>query len=778
MDEVNGDDRPGLTDRYADFVCSRRGLLAAFIVAATIASIFGLLRLQFDEEPRAIFQRAGVDAERLQRLFDDFGPDDGDILVTVESDDLFTPDALDRLERLVARLRTVPGVESVDSLFAARNPVLPAAPLIPNNRTPEKLAVVRERALHDPLLVGQLLSADGRVTFILVRLVGDTPSISVVGPRVAALRKVLDEESAGASWRLGMAGHPPSRVDMVAVSRAAMFQYMLLSAVITGLVAFLAFRRVAPVLIALAGPALGTVWALGAVGWIGEKLNGLNSALPSLVYVIAFGDSVHLIVEYCHWHRDGRERRTALRHTVRTVGAACFLMVFTTVVGFGSLMIAELESIRRFGFAAALGTIVGFVAVLTVLPWLLGTALGDRMTVARRRPATDGDPLESAFDDSPPVLDAAHERGPSAVVIRAMHALLGHYRLTAAASIVVTVALTLIASRLRSDIRWMEMLPPDSETVRITDLCDEVLGGSLTAQVVVDWPAEFSEDSPQVADALRDVHRMFADDSLLRGPFSALNVAAELTRNGSVETASLRSIVRVPPKKLNRLLRPDLRRAVVITHVPDVGAARLIPVFAEVERRLQTLDERHPGFTFELTGTAVVAARNVNQIIEDSANSLLLSSVVIVATMMVAFRSVRLGLICLIPTLFPLAAIAAGLVVLGEPLRLAGAMTFSICLGLADDNTIHFVSRFRHELARGYDVLQATTRSLNVCGRAMIVMAITLAAGLLPLAIGRIPPVQTFAKLTIAALLASLLGDLVILPSLLVCFAKRRRSKT
>lgn len=758
MDDARGHDEHGLIGRYARFVCTQRGLLATFIVGATIASAGGVMRLEFDEEPRAVFQRAGEDADRLDRLFHDFGPDDGDVLVTVEADDLFTPETLDRLEHVVARLREVPGIESVDSLFSARNPILPAAPLIPTQRTPEKMIVVRERALRHPLLAGQFLSADGRVTFLLVRLNGDTASISLVAPRVAALREVLAEATAGSTLRVGLAGHPPARVDMVEVSRAEMFRSMVLSAIITGLVGFVSFRQCAPVVIALAGPILGMFWTLGALGWMGEKLNGLNTCLPSLVFVIAFGDSVHLIIEYGHWYRHDGHRRSALRHTVYTVGSACFLMVFTTVVGFGALMVAELESIRRFGFAAALGTMIGFIAVLTVLPWLLGTMLGDRMTDGRRGPEAER--------------NTRYHHGPSAVIIRGMQALLRHHHLTAAVSIIVTVVVAVVATRLRSDIRWMEMLPPACDTARVTQVCDDLLGGSLTAHVIVEWPAHHAHVDPEVADALRDVHAVFGGDSLLRGPFSALNLAAGLTRHGDLETASLRDVRRAPPRTLQRLLRPDLRRAVVVTHVADVGAARLIPAFGVIEERLRALGDRHPGFTFQLTGTAVVAARNVNQIIADSANSLLISSFVIVATMMVAFRSIRLGLIALIPTMFPLAAVAAGLVLLGEPLRLAGAMTFSICLGLADDNTIHFISRFRHEVARGLGVVEATSRSLDVCGRAMIVMAVTLAAGLLPLVCGRIPPVQTFATLTIAALIASLVGDLVILPSLLVCFAK------
>lgn len=741
---------------YADLACDRRGLLGIFILAATVASGFGIARLEFDEEPRAVFKGAGIDSVRLDRLFAEFGPDDAEVLVTVECDDLFAPRALDDFERLVRQLRAAPGVESVESFLQARNPTLPAAPLLPSDRTIEQLAQARERALSHPVLAGQFLSADGKVTFALVRLTPDSGALSTVAPRIAGLRAATADLPADSPLRVGLAGHPAARVDMVEISRAEIFRYMALSALITGVVALIAFRRPAAVVIALAGPALGTLWTLGTLGWMGEKLNGLNTCLPSLVFVIAFGDSVHVVIEFMQERAAGGSRRGALKQTLHTVGPACFLMVFTTVVGFGSLAIAELDGIRRFGIDAAVGTVVGFVAVLTVLPWLMGTALGDAVTSRTMHHGPHG-----------------HHGGISGPIVALTHRLLRYPRTTAAVSIVVTAVLTLLSCELRSDIRWMEMLPAESETARITQLCDDSIGGSLLAYVVVEWPEDLNQRSPPVAAALRDVHRLIDDAPPLRGPFSVLNIAAGLTRNGSVETATVQAAERTPPHLLRRLLRGDLRRTAVTAHVPDIGAAALIPIFADVDRRLGELAKRHPGFTFELTGTAVVAARNVYQIIDDAARSLVLSAVVIVATMMIAFRSVRLGLICLVPTLFPLAVTASGLVLLGEPLRLAGAMTFSICLGLADDNTIHFVSRFRHGLARGHDVGRATSEALIVCGKSMIVMCATLAAGLLPMALGRIPPIATFGKLTIAALAASLVGDLVILPALLTLFAKQ-----
>ncbi|MFM9025469.1 MAG: MMPL family transporter, partial [Planctomycetaceae bacterium] len=359
---------------YADFVCDRRGLLALLVAGVTALAVAGLFRLRLDEDPRALFHRPGTAWDGLQRLFADFGPDDTDVIVTVRADDLFSPPAIAALRKLAARLEALPEVEAVDGILDARRPDRPALPL----------------ALAHPAVAGQILSADGNTTFLHARLVGGEVATSKVAPQVAAIDAAVAEATRGTPLAAGIAGLPVARVEMLVLTQQAAFRSFGWSALITAVVGVLAFRNVYAVLAAVAGPAIGTLWAIGALGWLGGSLNGFNMALPSLVYGIAFADSVHMIVDFTDERRAGLGRIDALRRMMRTVGRACVLMVFTTVVGFGSLAVAELEAIRRFGITSALGTTLGFAAVLSVMPWLLGGPLGDLVQPRGGAPAGSG----------------------------------------------------------------------------------------------------------------------------------------------------------------------------------------------------------------------------------------------------------------------------------------------------------------------------------------------------------------------------------------------------
>ena len=170
----------------------------------------------------------------------------------------------------------------------------------------------------------------------------------------------------------------------------------------------------------------------------------------------------------------------------------------------------------------------------------------------------------------------------------------------------------------------------------------------------------------------------------------------------------------------------------------------------------------------------MVAARNVHRIIGDLGKSLGLATIIIFVVMSVALRSIRLGLISAIPNAFPLAFAAALLVATGEPLRLASAMTFSICLGIAVDDTIHFLTRFRRELRASGDVEPSILRSMRTVGVAMLVTSAILLSGFSVMIISHMPSIHTFAQLASVAILAALFGDLVMLPALLACFVRSR----
>jgi predicted RND superfamily exporter protein len=431
--------------------------------------------------------------------------------------------------------------------------------------------------------------------------------------------------------------------------------------------------------------------------------------------------------------------RTAAREAVRVVGPACALTSLTTAIGFASLAAARIDVIERFGLAAAAGSVLTFAAVVSVVPVLMASPLGARAGAARPR----------------------GEAGAAVVGV-----LIARARPVAVAGVVVTVLLAATSTRLVPSSALREGLPERSPAARAVQVIDDEFGGLMELIVRVEWDAALTIEHPDVLDTLRAVHAVLDEEPLVGQPFSALTVLEAIPGDDD-PARKVRLLSRAPPGIVTRVLRPDLRRAVVTAPVPDSGTHVHAPMLARLQKRLEALDGASPSTSLVLTGTPVAVGRSADFMIEDLAVSLAIAAGVILVVMVVAFRSMVLGLISLVPNVFPLVSAGALLVLTGRPLTVTGVITFVVCLGIAVDDTIHVLTRVRRGIESGLTVAEAVAESLRSVGAALITTTAVLVGGFGTLLFSEMPMLSLFGELCCIALLAALLGDLVFLPALL-----------
>jgi predicted RND superfamily exporter protein len=162
------------------------------------------------------------------------------------------------------------------------------------------------------------------------------------------------------------------------------------------------------------------------------------------------------------------------------------------------------------------------------------------------------------------------------------------------------------------------------------------------------------------------------------------------------------------------------------------------------------------------------------QIVKDLAWSLGSATFIILFVLAVAYRSVRIGLISVVPNVFPLVATGALLVVLGEPLFIASVCAFTVCLGIAVDDTIHFLSRYEQMLAESADVNDAIRKTYLSVGTPMVMTTVILVSGFATVLMSDLPAHRTFGAMASATIGTAIVGDLVALPAMLATFGKRK----
>lgn len=680
-----------------------------------------------------------------------------DAVVVVESDAIFTQSGARALRRVVADLEALPHVKDV--LWMDRVPILNIfglpEPLFPKAQaSPERFAAAREKALQHPLVGSQLLSEDGRTVLLLVNF--EWLFVEKDEDCMDRLREVAEEavaEFEDVQFSFLVTGRVPIRLTMMRTHEDNETKYQVIGYSMVLLMAVILFRGINAVLIVALAPSMGVFWTLGILRYFDFQENPFNDVvLPVLLSLVGLTDGVHLMVQIRRYRARGMTVRDAARSGLREVGLACALTSLTTAIGFGSLGLAHHETVRTFGWSCVMGVILTFVAVVTVIPLACSTWLGRRV-------------------------DSGHEKGlidkNLGRIGGIVEGVLAYPRFFSMAGIVITGVLCAISLTLRPDERRSSYLPSGAEAAIAMERMDKALGGLEFAEVQVTWNSDVEDGSPEVLETITEVDDLLRTEKLIGRPLSIRSLVDALPGEGKpAERISMLELL--PPPLKRAFYTPEHRRATVNFRVQDLGIARYGPVFERMEAGLQDIAARHPNFSMHMTGSAVWRWQNLFQIVTDLAASLGSAAVVIFCVLALVYRSWRIGLISIIPNAFPLAVTGTFLVVTGHALELVSVCAFTVCLGIAVDDTIHFLTRFEEELERTGNQHEAIRRAFTSVGTALVMTTMVLCVGFSTVLFSDMRDQRIFAAMGGLTIASALFGDLVFLPAMLARFARSR----
>jgi len=683
---------------------------------------------------------------------------DADTILIIESDELFSVVGIETLRAVVQSLESLPQVERVRWLD--RVPILNVfglpEPIIPRGRPSEtQVAAARRKALQHPLVVGQFLSTDAKTMLLMVKVdwLDVRDDADVTTELAEAARKVI-AGTPGFDAQVTATGPVPLYLAAVSARDANQLRYQLIAYGVIGLVALVLFRGPAAVFVVSLAPALGVFWTLGFLRYFQLADNPFNDViLPTLLSLVGLTDGVHVMVQIRHHRSEGMKPREAARLGTREVGLACVLTSLTTAIGLGSLGLAEHEVVQEFGWCAVLGVTLTLVAVLTVIPLASSTILGRRIHSGHA---------------------TGWIQGRLGGIGGAIDFVVQHRRAVSAAAILSTLVLAGIALQIEPDERRQRGLPQGSEAARGIQLLDRVMGGLETAEVVVRWSPRTGEDDAQILAVLNEVHALLASEPLIGHPLSIARLIEGVPGSGP-EGNRMAMVELLPPPLKRAYYVPERSEAKVVFRVQDLGIAKYAEVFERIEGGFDEIRSRHPEFQFDLGGRAVFRWRNLYRVVVDLATSLGTASLIIFAVLALVYRSVRIGLIAVVPNVFPLALTATGLYLFDQGLELVSVCAFTVCLGIAVDDTIHFMTRYLECCEAGYATEEALSRSFVSVGTALITTTIVLVAGFSTVLLSDSREHLIFAWMGISTFFSALFADLFFLPALLAQFAPNRR---
>ena len=361
-----------------------------------------------------------------------------------------------------------------------------------------------------------------------------------------------------------------------------------------------------------------------------------------------------------------------------TSAGACALTSLTTAIGFGSLMISDYQMMSDFGRQCAIGVSLTFLSIILIIPTLSATWLGERIHFGMHRD-----------------LVARHAPAFGRVVDWSV----ARRRWVAGAGVLLTLVLAIYSLNLQPDDRFRDKVPHTSEAYQAMQFCDREFGGVHVVQVLVDWTnlKEFSNE--KLLTAIGEVESLATDLPDIEGVLSIRTILSAFP--GKWEGAKLATASLIPHPGLRSFWRADRQQALVLMRTQDYGVAHYAPILERFKQGLKELEKKHPGMRFEISGRTIALGETLRRLITDLTRSLGMAGAIILVVMGVMYRSWKIGLVAIFPNLFPLVVTAAVRTASVGTLEIASACSFTICLGIAVDDTIHFLSRYRREVASG-----------------------------------------------------------------------------
>ncbi len=758
-------------DRLMAWTVDHRGVTAFVVFLITVLSVIGHTKPEWvrsaftvppsseQEEGSNNVATAGSEPRPLPKV-DPVSLSDSDAVIVVQSANFFSPDGARAMRRVVDELESLDYVDRI--LWMDRVPILNifglSEPLFPRSEaSAERFAAAKEKALKHPLVGGQLLAEDGQTMLLLVSFDWNfvrTDEQCTIELRQAAERAALEFPEVGATFQV--TGRTPAFVAAMQSHEANQVKYQVIGYGVIGIMAIVLFRGVRAVLIVSLAPIAGVFWTLGFLNFFNLQDNPFNDViLPVLVSLVGLTDGVHLMVQIRKLRAAGVSEREAARTAVRQVGMACMLTSLTTAIGLGSLVLAHHAWVQDFGLCSVIGVFLTFIAVITIIPLVCSTWLGRNIHIGHDKSLIDKNLTR---------------------IGELVEWVLKRPRSVSTAGIAATIALIGVSLTLRPDERRANSLPEKTEAYQALSHMDRVLGGLEFARVDVSWADTIADDNPEILKVIAEVDDLLHTEPMIGYPLSIRNLVDALPGEGPPEDR-MSMLELLPPPLKRAFFTPERQVAKVTFRVQDLGIAKFGPVFERIEKGLSELEQRHPDFRLSLEGDAIWRWKNLYQIVVDLAASLGTASIIILVVLALAYQSFRIGLISIIPNIFPLAVAGTWLVLAGYNLEMVSVCAFTVCLGIAVDDTIHFLTRFEEERMNSPNLDTAIRKAFTGVGVALVMTTTVLVAGFSTVAFSDSRDHHIFATMSGLTVGSALFADLIILPALLSRFAPARNNQ-
>ncbi len=731
---------------------------------------------------------------------DQFGRDEI-LAIAVTAPDLFDLQFLGRLKQLHEELRdNLPYLDDITSLINARNTRGEASTLIVEDLLEEwpqdaaALAAVKERAMGNAFYRNLLLSEDATTTVIIIKTDAYS-SLGIEGDALDGFDDAFEEESASIArqfitdeenselviaahriaeqynapdFQIRIGGGPEVMFKLKQVMQTNMERFIRLAFGAIAIALFIMFRRISGVLLPLLVVFLSLLSTLSVMAIAGIAFKLPTQILPSFLMAVGVGASVHVLAIFYRHLQQGNDKEESIVYAMRHSGLAILMTSLTTAAGLLSFAGAEVAPISDLGILASSGVMLSLVFTILLLPALLS------IIPLKAKRGSRAEKRHAAMDN---------------IVIGIADFATSHHKLVLVLSSIIILISIIGVTQVRFSHEPYKWMPTSMSVRQAGDFLDQKMGGASVVEVVVDTGRENGLYQPHILKGLeqlkQEIERIKNDRISIGKTLSVVDIIRETNR---ALNENRQEFYTVPDRRdliaqefllfensgsddLEDFVDNQFSKARFTLKMPWTDSIFLHELSDDLQKRFQ--QQLGDDVVITVTGMNAILGRTMAATIFSMTESYAIAAVVITIMMILLLGSLRLGLISMIPNLTPIIVTVGVMGWLDLPMDLFTILIGSIAIGLAVDDTIHFMHNFRRYHSQSGDVADAVRRTLLTSGRAMLVTSIVLCLGFFIYMFSILTNLFNFGLLTGLAIAIALLADLFLAPALMVQFYKR-----
>jgi uncharacterized protein len=736
-------------------------------IVLLVGLFMGTQKIEADFGYRIWFQESNPKLQQFDAFERKFGSDETALVIVHSPSGIFDKESMDVLLNVTEDLWLAPEVIRVDSLtnyqwVHAEEDDIIVEDLIYNDEPLTQTFLDERKALatNHRTLEGYLINKAGDTALIYVNLkpsLGGTPDYEKVA---LAIREITAKYASISDHEFHLTGQPLLNFSFKETTETDMGKIVPFVLLLTVLFLFLNLRRVSGMFLSLLIIFITIGVTFGFAGWTGIKIHNLTAMTGQFMIAICIAVTVHILVTYYQLLNKIPNKRDALMLTVEKNFLPTLLTSISTSIGFYSFLSADIPAIVDMGVLAGTGTLLSWLFAYLILVPLL------RLLPAKPSKNTEFETLEQA--SAPSEFSTKFTK----LLVKYKPIVLGFY------AVLIAISIGLLF-KIQTNSDPFKYFDKSYSLTIATDFVEEKVGGALGVEMVIDSGEREGIKDPVFLNKVDEYQQWVDSFEFVTKTISLVDILKEMnkTLNGGLESAYRLPSTRESVAQQLFLYTMNLPQGLDINNRVSIenDSLRLTAMWTlhDSETSLAMIDRfeekaAEMGLNLHVTGKGPLYQSNNELVVNSYIKTLGIALVLIAILLCIGLKSIRIGLLSMIPNAIPIIIGGACLPLFNVPLDIGTVIISSVCLGIAVDDTIHFLTNFQKYTENGDNSELAVSKVLTHTAPALVTTTMVLVAAFATFAFGTFVPNQNFGKFVAIILTVALVTDLTLLPALVL----------